>query len=86
MPNINADITVGLREDAIGSPDCGQSGLDSKGDSVIDGDVGFDADRNCEADAMTGASPGTAQACNELGLNDLESNLARFGIKPPGVS
>lgn len=39
-----------------------------------------------EADEVTGASPGTAQACSELGLNSLEANLARFNIKPPGVS
>lgn len=39
-----------------------------------------------EADEVTGASPGTAQACSDLGLNSLESNLGRFGIKPPGVA
>ena len=39
-----------------------------------------------DADEVTGASPGTAQACSDLGLNSLESNLERFGIKPPGVS
>ena len=38
-----------------------------------------------EADEVTGASPGTAQACTDLGLNSLEANLARFNIKPPGV-
>lgn len=38
-----------------------------------------------EADVTTGASPGTAQACDDLGLNSLEANLARFGIKPPGM-
>lgn len=37
-----------------------------------------------EADETTGASPGTAQACDDLGLNSLASNLDRFGIKPPG--
>lgn len=37
-------------------------------------------------DETTGASPGTAQACTDLGLNSLEANLARFNIKPPGVS
>ena len=36
------------------------------------------------ADETTGASPGTAQACNDLGLNSLEANLERFGIRPPG--
>lgn len=38
------------------------------------------------ADATTGASPGTAQACSDLGLNSLASNLERFGINPPGQS
>jgi hypothetical protein len=36
------------------------------------------------ADETTGASPGTAQACNDLGLNSLEENLKRLGIKRPG--
>lgn len=39
-----------------------------------------------EADEETGASPGTAQACSDLGLNSLAANLDRFGIKPPGQS
>ena len=39
-----------------------------------------------EADETTGASPGTAQACEDLGLNSLAANLDRFGIKPPGQS
>ena len=39
-----------------------------------------------EPDAVTGASPGTAQACNDLGLNSLEENLLKFNIKPPGVA
>ena len=39
-----------------------------------------------EPDAVTGASPGTAQACSDLGLNSLEENLAKFNIKPPGVA
>lgn len=43
-------------------------------------------DEELEPDAVTGASPGTAQACNDLGLNSLEANLAKFNIKPPGVS
>jgi len=37
-----------------------------------------------DSDATTGASPGTAQACDDLGLNSLEDNLKRLGIKPPG--
>ena len=37
-------------------------------------------------DETTGASPGTAQACDDLGLNSLEANLQRFNIKPPGQS
>ncbi len=48
--------------------------------------VGDSAEGEPETDEVTGASPGTAQACSDLGLNSLESNLERFGIKPPGVS
>lgn len=43
-------------------------------------------DDELEIDEVTGASPGTAQACNDLGLNSLEANLERFGIMPPGQS
>ena len=39
-----------------------------------------------EVDETTGASPGTAQACDDLGLNSLTANLDKFGIKPPGQS
>ena len=41
---------------------------------------------NPEADETTGASPGTAQACSDLGLSSLAANLERLGIKPPGQS
>ena len=37
-------------------------------------------------DEVTGASPGTAQACADLGLNSLKENIKRLGIKPPGVA
>lgn len=39
-----------------------------------------------QADEVTGASPGTAQACKDLGLNSLKANLEKLGIKPPGVA
>ena len=42
--------------------------------------------KEAEVDAVTGASPGTAQACEDLGLNSLEANLVKFSIKPPGQS
>ena len=42
--------------------------------------------KEAEVDAVTGASPGTAQACEDLGLNSLEANLVKFNIKPPGQS
>ena len=45
-----------------------------------------DLEESPEPDAVTGASPGTAQACSDLGLNSLEENLVKFNIKPPGVS
>ncbi len=54
---------------------------DNKLDETVD-----DTDEELEPDAVTGASPGTAQACNDLGLNSLEANLKRLGIKPPGVA
>lgn len=37
-------------------------------------------------DAATGATPGVATACRELGLDDMGSLLAELDIKPPGVS
>lgn len=54
---------------------------DNKLDETVD-----DTDEELEPDAVTGASPGTAQACSDLGLNSLEANLKRLGIKPPGVA
>ena len=45
---------------------------------------GEDEDGDLEVDETTGASPGTAQACDDLGLNSLEANLTKFNIKPPG--
>ena len=54
-------------------------------DNTLDETVD-DTDEELEPDAVTGASPGTAQACSDLGLNSLEANLKRLGIKPPGVA
>ncbi|MBQ9001824.1 MAG: hypothetical protein IJ087_08235 [Eggerthellaceae bacterium] len=54
-------------------------------DPVDDPDIESAGDDSA-ADEETGASPGTAQACNDLGLNSLTANLEKFGIKPPGQS
>lgn len=35
-------------------------------------------------DAATGATPGVASACKDLGFSDLASVSKRLGIKPPG--
>ncbi|MGN0077611.1 MAG: hypothetical protein ACI36V_02380 [Coriobacteriales bacterium] len=35
-------------------------------------------------DDATGATPGVASACKDLGFSDLASVSARLGIKPPG--
>ena len=45
---------------------------DNKPDETVD-----DTDEELEPDAVTGASPGTAQACSDLGLKSLEANLKR---------
>lgn len=37
-------------------------------------------------DAATGATPGVATACKELGLDDMASLGRALGIKPPGVA
>lgn len=37
-----------------------------------------------DVDARTGATPGVATACKELGLNDMESLASQLGIKLPG--
>lgn len=37
-----------------------------------------------EVDAVTGATPGVASACKELGLDDIAAVVAACGIKPPG--
>lgn len=36
-------------------------------------------------DGTTGATPGVAKACSELGLDDMESLQVRLGINPPGM-
>ena len=43
-----------------------------------------DTSEEVEPDEVTGASPGTAQACTDFGLSSLSSNLEKFGLKPPG--
>lgn len=35
-------------------------------------------------DAATGATPGVAAACKELGMSALGDVMAEYGIKPPG--
>lgn len=78
--NENAyDVATGLSRTQRDEPDAAadaprQAGPEERSDEASD------------ADEVTGASPGTAQACSDLGLNSLESNLERFGIKPPGMS
>lgn len=52
----------------------------SKGAPPVSGAPGSGGD----ADAVTGATPGVATACMELGLNDMESLASQLGIKPPG--
>lgn len=37
-----------------------------------------------EPDAVTGATPGVATACRELGLDDMDDLAGKLGIKPPG--
>lgn len=39
-----------------------------------------------DVDAVTGATPGVATACKELGLDDMASLTETLGIKPPGQS
>ena len=51
-----------------------------------EGEGGGEPDVEPEVDETTGASPGTAQACDDLGLNSLAANLEALGIKPPGQS
>lgn len=38
-----------------------------------------------ECDATTGATPGVATACSELGLNDMSALQKKLGINPPGM-
>lgn len=40
----------------------------------------------CDADAVTGATPGVASACRELGMSSVDSVVRERGIKPPGVA
>ena len=40
----------------------------------------------CDADAVTGATPGVASACRELGLSSVDDVVRERGIRPPGVA
>lgn len=40
----------------------------------------------CDADAVTGATPGVASACRELGLSSVNDVVRERGIRPPGVA
>ena len=94
MLGIDADKIVGLPPKSFEREELVDADLEPEvagvadADLDADADAGADVDANADADAdeTTGASPGTAQACSDLGLNSLESNLQRFNIKPPGVS
>lgn len=59
--------------------------MDDEKTPTIDEEIDS-SEEELEPDAVTGASPGTAQACSDLGLNSLEDNLVKFNIKPPGVA
>ncbi len=37
-----------------------------------------------EVDAATGATPGVAAACRDLGMSALSDVVSEYGIKPPG--
>lgn len=37
-----------------------------------------------DVDAQTGATPGVANACKELGLNDMAAVMQKYNVKPPG--
>ena len=59
---------------------------DEKPNMLPDDDAYASEELDEQVDAVTGASPGTAQACSDFGFNSLEENLIKFNIKPPGVS
>ena len=44
----------------------------------------WDEQDSDECDAVTGATPGVATACRELGLDDMANLAGKLGIKPPG--
>ena len=63
------------------------AGQNKMGEDTLAGESPDESsDSEGDADETTGASPGTAQACTDLGLSSLQSNLKRFNIKPPGVA
>lgn len=43
-----------------------------------------DSSEGEDIDASTGATPGVATACKELGLDDMDAVLTACNIKPPG--
>lgn len=47
--------------------------------------VGMD-ELDVDVDGATGATPGVAAACKDLGISKLDDALQKFDIKPPGVA
>lgn len=60
--------------DGTGEDACGSMGLQAA--------LGVSEE---ECDGATGATPGVAKACSELGLDDMVSLNAKLGINPPGM-
>lgn len=69
--------TSGEAPVVIAPPGTGKDG--AEGSSPAEGPVD-------DVDATTGATPGVATACKELGLDDMASLGEALGIKPPGVA
>lgn len=59
------------------------SGASARLPAAVEAELVAEADA---PDATTGATPGVATACKELGLDDMASLGRALGIKPPGMA
>lgn len=60
------------------------AGMSAPVDNMPDMDNVFEG-QNVDCDAATGATPGVAAACQELGMSSLSDVVSELGIKPPGI-
>ena len=77
------DAVTGATCPAEGIADGGETDAVTSATSLADAAAALDP---AGVDAATGATPGVASACRELGMASVDDVVRERGIKPPGVA